>query len=296
MKFSVAASAPNPIAFGIPVSQQIIPAIVPTPRLISETINRIVRQPGFDFVKDLERRQTRVAACECHHEATPQVRPFRNDQKQHDEKEKKARDWRQQDGDRRRNPGNSGDRDRDFIRARGFANGCAETPPRRDQTVEYVQLFLQRRDHARQAIREFRHSREDQQDYESDYQRHTGHHEQRYKRARNVQPFESPSRRTQHDADHESRHDGQHHLARGVENEAGRDCGKDRQRPGRDFPQRDFWVGIFSSATSTASGRRPSPIIPPLRRAGGSSGRRRNKYGAILIPRPAIVELRRAAK
>ena len=40
MKFRVAANAPNPIAFGIPVSQQMIPASAPTPTLISDTIKR----------------------------------------------------------------------------------------------------------------------------------------------------------------------------------------------------------------------------------------------------------------
>ena len=113
------------------------------------------------------------------------------------------------------------------------------------KTIEYVQLFLQRRDHARQAIREFGHAREDQQDHESEDQRHAGHKQQRHERARNVQRFESPRRRTQHDADDESRHDWQHDLARGVENEADRDCGKDRQRPSRNFPQRDFGMGLL---------------------------------------------------
>ena len=60
-------------------------------------------------------------------------------------------------------------------------------------------------------------------------------------------PSSSSSRRTQHDADDESRHHRQHDFASGVENEAGRDCGKDRQRPGRNFPQRDFgmWTLIL---------------------------------------------------
>ena len=131
------------------------------------------------------------------------------------------------------------------VRARRLANRCAETPPRLDQTVEYVQLFLQRRDHARQAVGELGHARKDQKDHESEDQGYAGHKRQRHERARNVQRFESSRRRAQHDANDESRHHRQHDFAGGVENEAGGDCGKDRQRPGRNFPQRDFGMGIL---------------------------------------------------
>ena len=40
MKFSAAARAPNPIAFGVPVRAQITPVSAPTPTLISVTIKR----------------------------------------------------------------------------------------------------------------------------------------------------------------------------------------------------------------------------------------------------------------
>src|ERR1700712_380035 len=39
-KFRVAASAPSPAGFGIPVAAQMIPVAAPTPRLIAVTINR----------------------------------------------------------------------------------------------------------------------------------------------------------------------------------------------------------------------------------------------------------------
>ena len=66
---------------------------VQTPVLLTDGKPR--RFASFDFVEDLEHCQTRVAACECHDETAPQVRPFRDNQQQHDEKEKEARNGRQ---------------------------------------------------------------------------------------------------------------------------------------------------------------------------------------------------------
>ena len=124
-----------------------------------------------------------------------------------------------------------------------------------------------------------------------------------------------PRRRTQHDSDDESRHDRQHDLARGVENEARRDCSKDRQRPGRNLPKRDFGMRLVirRREPSRDAGLPPSflrfaePASRRHRRVARGSGHPvarpnpdgrslGNTWGSILTGGLDNVELRRRIK
>ena len=128
---------------------------------------------------------------------------------------------------------------------------------------------------------------------------------QRYERSRNVQRFESPRRWT-HMCRDESRHDGIN-LARGVENEACRDCGRTAS------DQAEISRNVISGCgCSSATPPSPDAGLPPscLRfaarakcysRPSGwehpwrSRSERRpcNNYGAILISPPSTSELQR---